>query len=752
MKKNLLAGITLLLTAGITSVPMESMAYEIVAPGNLQADVKGTVVNLSWEWGNAGKCVLSESFEGDEITEPWQTVDYFSYDEFGNWMLFDFSEEEDPAMRLCHDGVKSAILMMGVGDDNDPASYHQDEWLVVSPGTGAVYMDFWYFLHPELLEVGGYQDFPDHYYVQISRDNGDTWEELWDGRWDMGNSESMQQASLFLGEEADENTLVAFHAVSADEESLYFLWAIDDVEFYTAEEAAQRKLEAAPRKASRIADSIAGKPLMRKFTPRSSVRRKAIGSADWLNNGNVTYRIYLDDEMISDYLKARYFTDLSTKEPGEHTYHVMAWSEALDKEYEAAELKVNIEEFIFPAARNLQLSYEDMGQGKYSVTGKWDAPEGDIAPDYYMVYINGKSMGWIESSEELSAGQTGLYKGVYTMEVEARYEHPEGASARISAAVFPGTIPTPLNITAKNVDAGNVAVSWEAPLEEDHTPEYYKLYRGDALIADNLKALEFVDEEAPVSTYNYSVHAVYADGEVSLPAVLLFDNGEAQPVTLPLEEKFTNGHLPMDWFLELIDPYERVKDMYAWRFDNWFDQEIPAGSGLEEGFASVNGLAAGMNRIESYLYSPSILLPADESAAIAFVKYFNEEEAGPSGPAEFFLEISEDGGISYQNIADLCEKENGEVVVSLQPYAGKTVMLRWGFLSRNSGFAAIDNVRVFGASSVAGIESERNLFDVITLEGLIMARGVSGEYLHTLPSGIYLLRYADGHTERYLMK
>ncbi|MDE5644633.1 MAG: hypothetical protein K2I45_03220 [Muribaculaceae bacterium] len=76
MKKNLLAGITLLLTAGITSVPMESMAYEIVAPGNLQADVKGTVVNLSWEWGNAGKCVLSESCEGDEITAPWQTVDY----------------------------------------------------------------------------------------------------------------------------------------------------------------------------------------------------------------------------------------------------------------------------------------------------------------------------------------------------------------------------------------------------------------------------------------------------------------------------------------------------------------------------------------------------------------------------------------------------------------------------------------------------------------------------------------------------
>ena len=76
--------------------------------------------------------------------------------------------------------------------------------------------------------------------MKISRDNGSTWTELWDARWDMGGVDAVQQASLFLGEETDENTIVAFNAVSGPEESLYFLRTVDDVAFYAADEARKR--------------------------------------------------------------------------------------------------------------------------------------------------------------------------------------------------------------------------------------------------------------------------------------------------------------------------------------------------------------------------------------------------------------------------------------------------------------------------------------------------------------------------------
>lgn len=92
-------------------------------------------------------------------------------------------------------------------------------------------MDFWYYIHPQLLEDGAYSEFPDHYYVEVSYDNGEFWSELWDARWDMGSADDVRQASLFLDQPADENTLVRFRAVSAEEEGLYYLWAIDDVAF-----------------------------------------------------------------------------------------------------------------------------------------------------------------------------------------------------------------------------------------------------------------------------------------------------------------------------------------------------------------------------------------------------------------------------------------------------------------------------------------------------------------------------------------
>lgn len=226
MKQNHLA--RLLCAALFPGTAIPAAAFTPAAPGNLKADVNGIIADLSWDWGNAGEPTLAESFEADAFAAPWSVKNTYSFGTSagGNWEIFSFEDYEGTA--LSHDGVRAALIRMAEECDyEDLTTLHQDEWLMVRPGKGAVYLDFWYYIYPELLEVGGYQDFPDHYYVKISRDNGSTWTELWDARWDMGGVDAVQQASLFLGEETDENTIVAFNAVSGPEESLYFLWTVD---------------------------------------------------------------------------------------------------------------------------------------------------------------------------------------------------------------------------------------------------------------------------------------------------------------------------------------------------------------------------------------------------------------------------------------------------------------------------------------------------------------------------------------------
>lgn len=728
-------------------IPGIASAFEPVSPGNLNADVNGMVVNLSWSWGNEGEKVLSADFEWDELTnDNWEVKSTYNYDILGNWMLL---SEEEAGMPVSHSG-NCAALLIGTENEDNPADNHQDEWLIVRPGAGAVYMDFWYFIHPKLLEVGGFREFPDHYYVQVSYDNGKNWEELWDARWDMGMYEGVQQASLFLGDETDEDTLVAFHAVSGEEESLYFLWTVDDVDFYSAEEYAERKLSLnAPEKrrpAMKMPENITVK---RDFIPSGFLTKEnRISPSEWLNNGNYTFRVYLDGEMISDYLKARHITDYSTKEPGIHDYKVVVWSEAMDEEFDAATLGVEIGEVTFEAPRNVAASYEAQSNGKYVIEVTWEAPDGDTEPAYYNVLVNGKSIAWVETGDELAAGQSGIYKGAYTFAVEAIYQMPDGTSKPVCASVFPGTVPTVSNLSLSAENDG-VKLSWEAPEADDLNGVTYEVYRGETLIADALESLSYFDAEPVEGRSLYSVHAVYGI-EKSLPVSVAY--GEFAPMKLPYVENFDNGHLPTNWDIELIDPNERVKDMYSWRLDNWFGINIPAESGIEGGFASTSGVAAGMNSLQTFIISPEFELAADGEPELSFVKYYYEEKPGPSGSAQFVLGICTAGG-EWTDLENLQEMANGKCTISLAEYAGKTVRLRWGFLGRNSGEVAIDNISLTDiGTGVESIIMPTETVDVYSTSGLLMMSGVKSDALSNLPKGVYILKGTDGSSVKHLVR
>ncbi len=190
--------------------------------------------------------------------------------------------------------------------------------------------------------------------------------------------------------------------------------------------------------------------------------------------------------------------------------------------------------------------------------------------------------------------------------------------------------------------------------------------------------------------------------------------------------------------------------MYSWRGDNWFEYAVPAEAGLNGGFISTNGLAAGMNRLETYISTPLIYLPDNGGATLTFTKFFEELAAGPTGPAAFQCSISTDEGQTWNSIENLVEVPNGKVTVPLSDYDGRKVMLRWEFLGRNSGFAAIDDV-VFDAdtSGVEEVEAAADdCIDIFSIDGTVVAKSAERSLLRTLPGGIYLLRHSDGRTEK----
>lgn len=641
-------------------------------PVNLKADASYSLVTLSWQRSaTAADTLLSEGFEGATFPpDGWTLKTTNENDPSYTW--FGFPTEEiidyiDDYTSYIHSGERSAFVNIDMGapyDDGTPGE--QDEWLITPAVEGAVYLDFQSKLPSALQENAEYEDFPNHYYVKVSHDGGQTWETLWDGTHECDFTDQWQPVSLYLGDPSAGATMVAFHATSGSDDpdvSLFATWAIDDV---------------------RLTNGTASSAAMENFN------------------------VYYDGEPIAEGLKALTFTDNTEKEAGEHTYAVRSCNSALEELSDPAEVTVNIKEATTNAPTNVKVTYTyDEETNKYDVLMTWDAPEGERTPAYYTAYCNNATFG--DYIEENNVGQTGLSKGIYEYSVVAVYQYPDGESEAVGDQLALGTRFPARDLTATRNDDGSLSLSWEAPKESEYAVSGYKVFRGNIKLAEQ-EGTSFTETESVEGCYDYSVKAIYADSFEATPATVAVENGDMPAYELPFSEDFTGGLKPGNW--TVTKNRSGLKDNYLWRFDNWYDLPV-SGNGFDADFASANSSSAGLTTVNTSIYTPQLVRNSIADNESTYLEFDMDYMTG--GKSFAYVAYSTDNGNNWTDLVqeltgytaddlsegETCKPQHMSIDVTNLFANGNKVQFAWIYNGKSAQHLAIDNVNVFNADPTA---------------------------------------------------
>lgn len=668
----LAAAMTLTATLSAQTTPPEK-------PANFKADADYNKVVLTWENPVKTETLLTEDFEGSSFpSEGWSQTTTNTYDPTHTWFQYPSAEMEEDGIddesraMFVHGGKKSALVYFDMyAPHDDGTSAAQNEWLVMPATKGAEYLTFYSYINPELLTYSDQEEFPDHYYVKVSHDGGQTWSVVWDARTDMMDIDAFQKVSLYLGDPSQGDPVVAFQATGNPDNpdtGLYFAWAIDDVEL------------------SKRAGSPTAAP-------------------------TEAYNVYFDGEPIAENLHATTYTDLSDKMPGEHTYAVEAVSTTAGLKSEKAEQTVTIKDPVTNAPTNVKLTYkEGSTKGKYDVTVTWDAPEGDRKPLNYSVYCNNALVAGF--MEEMEVEQTGKPKGVYTYQVVANYEYPSGQSDRslAEANIAIGTRFPATSLDGKYGDGNTLAMTWQAPVASEYTLDKYCVYRGNTKIGET-KETSFTEQNAPDGYYDYAVKAVYTDGVAAIPAVVNMAKGKMPEYTLPFTEDFTGGLTPENWTIEKVDG--KVQDQYLWRFNNLFDIPVEGGN-FSGDFASVSSAVAGYTNVWTVLDTPPLVRGALKDGEKTFLEFdldydattTKTSEAGVyySFNAQDWAPIEIFNGYVKESLAEgeTCKPEHKAIDIT-DCFTDDTtpIYIAWSYKGKLAQHMAIDNVCVYNGTAAA---------------------------------------------------
>ena len=694
------------------------------AQTNLQAEVNGSKVDLSWDLPAHMHDVENNGFEDDTFPGQGWTVQSLNTTDYRcSWFHYptdDFSQFDNYADYI-HTGSHSAMVFMDMGSHTDGSSANQDEWLISPLYNNATNLEFYSYIDPMVLEYDTFEGYDDHYYVKVSHDGGDTWQVLWDARTQCSPDGGWQLVSLPLGNTTP-NTRIAFHAVSGKAtaaDHLYFLWAIDDVRISGDTPTA---------------------------TPYKAEAVTTYGH----------YNIYLNDALIADNVNARHYTDTSEKEEGEYTYRVTFYNALTDEESEGVQTTVNILAPTFDAPLNVQLSSRYDSEQGYTAILTWDEPQGNQKPEGYIVYCNGMWAGY--GITETSFENTGLTKGVYEYKVSAMYDNPWGESEAVGDVIAIGTRMPVAQLSADLDDNGYVQLSWQAPADRSHGIKGYNVYRSTQAIATGITACTYTDSDVPQGKFDYTVTAVYDDDVESMATAVSISNGTMPVYPLPFSETFDTPFKPADWTVENL--YQYTEDFYVWRFDNWFEMPI-TGHGFEGYYASIDGISAGWAGIMANLVTPP-LSTAHEAGETLTLSY-DLDFLSMWDDCEAFIEYSTDCGTTWQDVEMLtpyydtdleadatCMPVHMTHDVTQLSDTGE-IMFRWYYSGNMDGHIAIDNVRLerSGTSGISQATAAGGQLSIYTTQGVKVAE--TDGTIPTLPAGVYIFRQG-GNTIKKTVK
>lgn len=756
MNKPLLQALRSLLlwAAGALFALPASAQTTLPTPANLRAASDFNKVTLTWDCGEQCDTLRHEGFEGDTFpAADWYVKTTNTYDPLFTWFSYPTAEIKENVENYAdwiYSGKKSAaILFDDAAPHEDSSSAVQNEWLVVN-ASDAKYIGFYTYIDPQLKEWGVDTKFPDHYYVKVSHDNGQTWTELWDARYDSNGEDGWQYVTLYVGSDETNNSLVAFQAVgdtTNTESGLYFSWVIDDVTLY-----AQKTLPTVASAAAHAVAPLAGRATHRAFVP-SGIKTSRPHRSAAQTVPTECYNVYLDNKLIARHIKTRSYTETSTKKAGTHTYAVTAVSESQNVESEKAEVQIDIKESTTNAPTNVRLSATVNAKDatKYDITLAWDAPEGDRQPAYYNTYCNGALFGGYLT--DLSVGQTSVAKGVYTYSVVAVYENPTAESAPAYDIISVGTRNTVRSLAATAGADGKYVLTWEAPKASDYTTKEYAVYRGNELLGRTGET-SFTDALSPEGLYDYSVKVVYTDDVASLPLSVSVKNGTVPSYTLPFSEDFTGGLKPANWTVEKVDG--KMKDNYMWRFDNWYDLPVSGGNFNGE-FASVASSVAGFTNVFTTLDTPPIVQNAKDGE-YTFIEFdMDYEQGGRTSSAGLYYSLNGEEWAAIEDTFDGYTPEqltDGATslpehrkydVTNCFPDNDTPVYFAWKYNGKQAYHLAIDNVKIYNTTSPTGIGTTKvgKMLDWHVADGAVTLSGCAVQRVQLFSTGGVCLADVD---------
>lgn len=653
-------------------------------PVELKTEVTGTRVDLTWANGDAGSTLLECGFEDQQFPPAgWSTIVTNNYAYLCSWFHYpseDFIQTTNYRDYI-HNGDSSAMMyfdMYAMKGDHEPA---QDEWLMTPAVENASYLELFYYIDPTILEYGAEENFPDHYYIRASYDNGEKWTTIWDARYDA--EPTLGWHNLVLPLESDAPVMIAFQGVSDTDEMVHFLWALDDVRI--------------------LASRSGGEPVE-------------------------GYTIKLDGKTVAEHVKSLAYTDHSPKTAGTHRYEVFA--EAGGQLSPAASSEVTIEDIklLPPVNVTIEATPDEYDETSYVITLSWDEPQNTIAPAYYNVYCDGLEVGTM--LEETSLEFYGYTKGIYDFQVTAVYNDPDGQSEPVGRRIAIDTRYNAHNLKA-SVDNGSVTMSWEGPEEAETEVSHYELWRGDHNLTSGTTELTYTDSNVPAGKYRYYVIAVFSDGVRAIPAYVDVENGEAAPVALAFEEDFNTGFMPAGWTLENL--WDNTPDLYLWQFDDPNGIGV-TGEGFDKGFASIDCINSGFYSLDGTLVTPSINMDGCDKANLSLT--FSYDYASTGMDSEATLEIERDNSGEWETVETLESYEPDEdgtgfspktVTISLGEMTGEaaSIRIRWHYTGMLDYHLAIDNVRVSDTKSGVA-DTPADAIKVTSTQGGIFVQAADG--------------------------